>query len=59
MLSSFMMNHAAKRIANFRVDQDIQFHQIAFLVALELIIQLPIALGDGFDPVIEIHDNFG
>ena len=47
-----------QRIHRFVIDQDGHFHQIAFFVFLDVIIEAGIAARHAFQPVIEIEHHF-
>ncbi len=57
-LGAVAVHHHGKRIDRFIVDQHRHFHQKILAVAGDGVVKAGVALGDRFQPVIEIEHHF-
>ena len=53
----FAMDDHGERIDDLAVHQDIDLHEIALAIAVELVVEAGIAPADGFEPVVEIEHH--
>ncbi len=52
------MDDARKSVHGFGVDEDFQFHEVGGAVACAFVIHGAVAAGEGFDFVVEVHEDF-
>lgn len=57
MLCAFAVDDHGQRVHGLVIHADLQLDQIIFAVAVELVIKGRVALGDGFQAVVEIEHN--
>ena len=51
------MDHHRQRVDHLAVHQDIDLHEIALAITVELVIEAGIAPADGFEPVVEVEHH--